>query len=218
MTQARQASMNSSAWARYHLFDNADLKNTSRAVIAGSVANGDALYLGDATVNQMSRGQYGSSVQGAVEQLGYGLLPIDSVIITSSNASPGGVAFIEDLHITGTATGTYVSVYGIGVEVPVNSDDATIANRIDAFFDQTANPTGPYKLFQSVQSQGGGIVRFTHRDKLPHPAYSWVNNGVNIAGNIIQQSTDRSVCYGTWEMFHTETVGGVVLYYWKRVG
>lgn len=218
MSQSRAASMLASEWARYHLFDNADLKNTSRGIISGSIINGDALYLGDATTNQMGRGQYGSSVQAAVEQLGYGLLPIDSVLITASNDSPGGVGFIEDLHITGTSTGTYISVYGIGVPIAVNDDANTIATKIELFFDPVANPTGPYKLFQEVKSQGGGTVRFTHKDKLPHPAYSWVYNGVNISGNIIQQSTDRSVCYGTWEMFYSVIVGGVDLYYWKRVG
>lgn len=207
MTKAREASINTSKLARNHLYDQSKIDSNS-VQNRGSVT--DALTIGDATRDQFDYGVFEPSTQAAIDQLTHAMMPVGSILTTTSIVTPGGVAFIEDLTITGTSNGEYVIIYGIQVPVDIGDSNVVIAGKVTSFLAAS-------DLFRSVTDQGNGVVRFTHRDNMRHDPYSWDGNDITVTGAVFQQSNEENtVNYGSWTLLGQEVKFTETFYYWKR--
>lgn len=182
---------------------------------AGITASGvgqmtDAMLFGDALAEQYIKKQYDPNVESALTQLGVGLYPINSVLITTSATSPSGVSFQENITVTGVPTGNYVNVYGIEIAIEPTDSIAQIVQKIEAYFLGT-------DLFRSVTDLNDGSFRITHKDNMRHVPYSWEGEGITMTGEVYQQSdVNNTVYYGTWDLLGSETKFTTDMYYWKR--
>lgn len=201
MTKAKSSSNVVTEYAYGTIFNQDYILTTLRGAVTPNQ------NIGDPTTNQP--GQYRPNIQSVLEQLIYAMVPVNGVIVTISDESPGGVAFIEDLTVTGTSTGTVINVYGIPVEIAIGDTNLQVVDKI-------INTLNGNNMFVSVVNQGSGVIRFTHADQMPHANVNILENGISILGTTVQSSGDSKYCYGVWEQFHSEVKGTETLYYWKR--
>lgn len=210
-TRARHASNAISEWSRFSRFDQDELSIQGQELVTNE------LSLGDPTVPQLTRGQYSTSVQAAIEQLANAKIPVGGVLTTTSVTSPSGVPFVEDIEITGVATGEYVTIYGIGVPVLVGDEGPDIAAKIVTHLNTVTAGLFSQTVPVDISPVNAYTVRVTHRDNMRHTSYSWNGNGITLTGSIVDQSdADNTVCYGTWDLIHTETLGTTPVYHWLR--
>ncbi|WVX87469.1 baseplate wedge subunit [Vibrio phage EniLVp02] len=204
MSKSQTASQNTNRNADFLQYSQDNLATSGRSSLVGTVT------IGSPTVDQTRKGIQYPSVQAAVDQLAYALIPVGGFLITDSASSPGGVNFEEQLTVTGVADDLYVTVYGIPVAVEVADDATAIAGKIKTALDATG-------LFLGVV-QAGATLTVTHRDRQQHEPENTTHGTVTITGNIIDQSNDSHVGYGDWSMVHNATIGTESVYYWKRIG
>lgn len=202
MTKSRTAATVTSNEAAFNYYNTDNILDAGRGGITGTAT------IGSPTVDQTRYGSFRPSTQAAIDNFVYMLLPIGTVLTTTSVGSPSGIAFREELTFSGTADDVFIHVYGIQVPVAVNDDGTAIAAKVKAVLDTT-------DLFQSVV-QTSNILTITHNDRFPHPAESTLENGVSVTGNILDISDATHICYGDWILIHSEVLGSTNVYHWLR--
>lgn len=204
MSKSLTSSQNTNRNAGYIRYDQSNLEVSGRSSLMGTVT------VGSPTVDQSRNGIVHPSVQASIDQLTCALLPIGAILLTDSVASPGGTNFEEQLTFSGISDDLYITVYGIPVAVNVGDDAIAIAGKAKVVLDATG-------LFLGVV-QAADTLTVTHRDRQRHEAENTTHGSVTITGTILAQSDDSHLGYGEWSMFHSETIGSEIVYYWKRIG
>lgn len=210
LTKARSAAKNWSRDSNRIEFD------TTR--LAQSTVNGRQ-PIGAPSVEQSEKGFYGSSVQGALEDLAELYQHhINDIVIRESEDMPTGASMIERLTITGTATDTPIFVYGFPVKLNPGDNQDTITQRI---FDRLQIEQGNGNYFKTITKVSGSPneLDIQFMDTRSHDNFSATFDLVNINGSTMQPAVPG---YGTWTRIGEQEIDNgqgikTKMVYFKRI-
>lgn len=181
--------------------------------------------IGDANIDQLSKGVDYPNVQSAIDDLYSWVqqIPINGVIMMAEDAPPKAIQQVESITFGGMVqnpdpaiTKATIHVYGF----PFVFDNTTNASTVcEAVYNKFNDFATHEKYFDSVARKGvnGDILEVRFIDAVPHPATNETENGITKVGSIDVQAKSG---YGDWVKLGSASLAvtpAVTIYYFKRI-
>lgn len=210
MTKARQSSKN---WSRDSNHIEFDTSRLPKSTISGTQP------IGAGSVEQSEKGNFGSSVQGAIEDIAQLFQhQINDIIIRDSEDNPAGESMIERLNINGSASTVPIFVYGFPVKLTPGDNRATITQKI---YDRLQLEQAEGRYFKSVSKVSGvdNELDIQFLDTRNHDNFNAIYDQVSISGSTQMEAVPG---YGTWTRVGEQTIDNgsgqtTKMVYFKRI-